>query len=64
MTQSRENADGTMTYWQDGADEPPAVESGKVNVRQEADDQAEVQSKVVEAPEPKKASGRSRASSK
>lgn len=60
MPQSRVNDDGSMTYWPDGWDEPEAVK-GKVSVDKGA---PEAQSKVVEPDEPKKASGRTRASSK
>ena len=59
MPQSRENPDGSMTYWPDGWDEPE-----KIKAQAEAKVAEPEQAKVVEAPEPKKASGRSRASSK
>jgi hypothetical protein len=65
---SRENADGSMTYWQDGADEPAKVSSGRAEKVAEPEAETKVveepQAKVVESPEPKKASGRSRAQSK
>ena len=64
----RENPDGSVTYWQDGAKEPDKVNSGKAEKTAEPETETKVveqpQAKVVESSEPKKASGRSRASTK
>jgi hypothetical protein len=64
---SRENPDGSVTYWRD-EDKEPAKMTGRAEkvAEPEADTKVveEPQAKVVESPAPKKAAGRSRAQSK
>ena len=64
MSLSRVNPDGSVTYWHEGADEPAKQEKPKAEAKAEDKTAEPEQAKVVESPEPKKAAGRSRASTK